>query len=153
MAFGPKAEAEIEIEVEIEGISLRRFHQFPSANPIPVGSPSRGRGLVLSHYHVLGTESSGPHPRRKPQVHLMPPVRRTHNPTGKATHCILSRLRLRRCPPRSRPRPQSHHQGLTSSSLKAQSSTRSDAPQPPLTTSGKTALLSHKEISHYEYIR
>ena len=70
-------EIEIEAEVEIEIISLRRFHQFPIANPTPLGwqangvrrdpqatentvrrfppgAPSLGRGLFLCQFRGFG---------------------------------------------------------------------------------------------------
>ena len=68
---------QIETEVEIETYSLRRFHQFPIANPtalrwqangvrkepqatentvrrFPPGAPSLGRGLFLCQFSGLG---------------------------------------------------------------------------------------------------
>ena len=37
---------------------LRRFHQFPSANPTLAGAPSQGRGLLSSQFLVGKIESS-----------------------------------------------------------------------------------------------
>jgi hypothetical protein len=44
---------QIEVEIEIEIISLRRFCQFPIANPSPVGSPCpTSLGKCLTDFSV-----------------------------------------------------------------------------------------------------